>query len=660
MTATITSIAQGFDVGNRGYCFHGRTSTVAAGSLWTAAAAWWFVSLAGVVTKRHHGLELVHNSQVTGERVDFLLVDEDGTAEWATHATTTVATSYDFTCYKASAGNGGSDANTGLTAGSPKLTFDGINAVLRANWVTDGEHLVVMVGDDSVTTPTGGYIWNHCTTAGGSTPLDGRVTWYSAAGSTITITDLGSGAVSLTGLRHGFVSDGISVTGPYTVGGSASTASLINHTVSTTGGLGHNVTMLRGTWQGALNIHVFPTTGVDESEMANGSFDWFIVENCTLDHGGAYLIQGGPFRYHGLYNVAFERTNGTSSGSKWRCNRTVYMSQTGCTFDATGDSWQANAWRINGGPNTSAYDIAQYCSIHDCHLTGTTEGFESDVPNSSDTLYLSDIWFHACSLDHATTGTSISVFGINNGGGTSSQDITRVRITNCWGRGTNGNHQFCRVDTNGSSTTEKIHSLWIDQCSFYQLQASGFFSRSTIFLNCSGNTANYDAGSITLLSNYAFCAEASGGGSDPMSFMALVSGTHIATSNYNVCACVASSGLTWETNSSLATWQGATVHDDNSFEIVSASHNMTNVTAGSFDPEPAADGTPSAALPQVRRGMPGLGYADADRYLRDATLPDAGSHEYGTGTLMDDPDFGGGGGGGSYPNGQTDGFCTYS
>ena len=84
---------------------------------------------------------------------------------------------------------------------------------------------------------------------------------------------------------------------------------------------------------------------------------------------------------------------------------------------------------------------------------------------------------------------------------------------------------------------------------------------------------------------------------------------------------------------------------------------MASVTALSFDPEPAADGTPSASLPQVRRGMPGLGYADADRYLRDASLPDCGSHEFGSGVQMDDPDFNQDG---INPNGQTDGFCTYS
>ena len=639
MTATITSIAQGFDVGARTYCFHARTSTVAAGSLWTAQSVWWFVSQAGVVTKRHHGLELIHTSTYNGEQIDLRIVDEDGTEEWATPVTTTVGSTYDFTAYVSSSGN---DSNDGLSSGAPKLTIAAALDVIRSNWVTDGEMLLSIASGSTFTigATTGNVVWNHCTTAGGSTDLDGRLTIRGiGTQATISLTATNVGLVSMSGLRHGLVLWNVNAQGPYTVGGAAHTADLITHIVPGTGGLGHNLAIIDCTIGGTRSAIIHPNSGISVAEVANGSFDWLSLENVTFTDVAEYGMFGDEMRYVGLYNVDFNASNGDSTGSMWRYGRIQYCSLTTVTWDKTGDAWQANLWRLNGGITGSGQDISRYISLHDCHMVGVLEGFEIDQPNSTDDRYVSDVWFHNCSWDPATVVTTGAMVGVNNGGGSVGQDITRLRVTNCWGR-CNTYNTFFTIQTNGSSTTPKIHSVMLDQNTWYQDEAQGFFTSSAVFLQCSGNTANYDSSSLTIVSNYAYCDTANGA-SSPASFMALVAASHVATSDYNVCCKTGSSNLTWNGADSLATWQGATVHDDNSFEVVSASHNLTNVTAGSFDAEPAADGTPSASLPQVRRGFPGWGFADADSYLRDGSLPDAGSHEYGSGTLMDDPSFGG-------------------
>lgn len=659
MTATITSIASDFAVGNRQYCFHGRTSTVAAGTLQTARAVWWFASTGGTVNRRHHGLEWVISSHTDGERIDLLVVDEDGTAEWATHATTTVGSSYDFTCYIADAGNGGSDANTGLTAGSPKLTWGAINTLLRANWVTDGEHLVVVVGDFSVTSPSGGHIWNHCTTSTGNTALEGRLTWYSAAGSTITITDDSSGAVTFNGStspNHGFYNAGVSVVGPYTVGGAGHFATLYQLIIPSVG-TGYNFGMRDCTAGGARDIVGIPTSGVSIGERANGSFDWITAEGVTFGDVASYHLAGGPIRYHGLHDCTFGDHNGDSTGSSWRGNRVQYCSHSGNTFDRSGSTWKANLWRINGGENLNAEDNAEFVSVHDCHLVDGTEGFEIDQDNSSNDRYSSDIWFHACSSDPDSTGTQATFLGVNNGGGSVGQDVTNLRVTNCWAKSP-GRQPFLSLATNGSSTTPKIHSVRLEGCSHYQTLGGQFGSGSTIMVRATGNGANYDNGALVILSNYGYCAETSAAGGELSSWMAGdgVADAKISTSDYNVCARVASANLTWLWPDSLATWQGATAHDDNSVMTQSAgaaSHNFTSITEGSIDMRPA-----SGSGHQIGTGMPGLLFADAGRYLRDPSAPNAGAWEDAGGTLMDDPDFGGGAG--SYPNGQTDGFCTYS
>ena len=56
-----------------------------------------------------------------------------------------------------------------------------------------------------------------------------------------------------------------------------------------------------------------------------------------------------------------------------------------------------------------------------------------------------------------------------------------------------------QIQTNGSSTTPKIHSVMLDQNTWYQDEAQGFFTSSAVFLQCSGNTANYDSSSLTIV-----------------------------------------------------------------------------------------------------------------------------------------------------------------
>ncbi len=141
MTATLTDVAQGYNDGARAYCVDLRTSTVAAGSLWTASAAWIFVATAsGTITKRHHGLELVHIATEDGEKFKGLVVDEDGTAEFSNVVTASVGSTFASTIYVDA--DSGNDSNDGLTTGAPKLTLMGTTgafASIRSAWSAGAE-----------------------------------------------------------------------------------------------------------------------------------------------------------------------------------------------------------------------------------------------------------------------------------------------------------------------------------------------------------------------------------------------------------------------------------------------------------------------------------------------------------------------------------------
>ena len=651
MTATITSIAQGFDVGARTYCFHARTSTVAAGSLWTAQSVWWFVSQAGVVTKRHHGLELIHTSTYNGEQIDLRIVDEDGTEEWATPVTTTVGSSYDFTAYVSSSGN---DSNDGESPGTPKLTVAAANTLIRSNWTPGGEYRIIMKGALTSSSPTGGAVWNGTDAAGGGTALSGRLHWVADGTASMTVT--GGSAVAFSGIDHGFHCDGVDLLGPYTMGGAdPGTIYGISRGLSASGGGGMNISARNCTIQGWGAAVITPTTSVAITEMANGAFDWWAFDGVTFGACYSTHIYSDQLRYVGFANCDWGALNGAGTGFGWRFQQTSYWSMTDCTMDRTDSpSWRANLFRLNGGFGTSTWDRTQYGSVHNLTLINTTEAIEIEMPTDDGDRYVADVWFHAVSWDSATSPIN-HAFQITSTTG-DSWDVTRLRITNCAARSSREGGYFLQIAQNGTGAGARIHSLRVDQCTFLQEDVQGFFTRDASLISATGAAANYDDDCFEILSNYVFSADTSAN-SPRCLFIIPSASAKVGASNYNVLASAGTNTTTWSDADSLATWQGATAFDDNSHEITSASHNLASVTALSFDPEPAADGTPSASLPQVRRGMPGLGYADADRYLRDASLPDCGSHEFGSGVQMDDPDFNQDG---INPNGQTDGFCTYS
>jgi hypothetical protein len=644
MTATLTSAAQNYNDGARIYCVDLRTSTVAAGTLWVAMAAWVFVATAaGSITKRHHGLELVHCATEDGEQFKGLVVDQDGTAEFSAVVTAAVGSTFAFTAWLDT--DNGNDSNDGLSSGAPRLTLAAALDLFRGgNWSAGAEHRLFIQGTASVSSPTGGEVWNYNTQANGlGSALAGRMHFLQWAGET-------QAQVSIT-TDHGFASpaddqglhvDGVHIVGSYTDGGSAVTADGISMNVASSGNDGWNVSLRNCQIRGFNFAVAQQTSSVAITEMANGAFDWVTLDGVVFGSCYGTHIYFDQTRYLGFANITWGILNGNGTGHSLRFQQTSYWSITECTVTRTGGSagWRANAFRLNAGFGTSTWDRTQFGSVCNMHFQDTSEAIEIEMPTDDGDRYIADTWFWGVSWDCSTTPIS-AMFQFSTTSG-DSWDVTRVRITNCSGRGAANPTHFLRFNSHSSATTAKLHSLMIDQCTWYQEQSQGFFTRDAVFISVGGSADNIDDDAFTIRSNYAFCADTDA--NSPRCFWIIPSASaKVGSSDYNVLASAGTNTTTWSDADSLATWVGATPFDDNSFEITSASHNLTSVTALSFDPKPAADGTPSATLPQVRRGEPGFGYTDADRYLRDATLPDCGSHEYGTGTLMDDASFGGGG-----------------
>lgn len=641
MTATITSIANATWTKNvRGYCFHGRTSTPASGSLWQVQTAVWFVSLAGVVTKRHVGLEFVHASRVDGERIDFLLVDAAGNIEWATPVTTTVPTGYDLE-YWVNA-TSGSDGGPG-SSGSPFQTFTAVNAAIRANASPGDEVRVHWSGEThTITSPTGGQVWRPYTTATGGTDLGIRVTWTNISGTAVISVNNGYGVVNMSGAHaSGFVNDGVTFLGAYTTGGASVTGEAISWQAQTAGGEGPNVTLLDCEITGFHAVFTAASPLIAHSYVASGEFDWLICEGCTFGSTSAYHFNWDDGRYYGFYNCTFEDSKGDNTGSSMRFARQHYMSVTNCTFDRTANpSYGGNVIRINGGEATGAWDYGQYLSFNGNIGYGLSEGIEFDGAGATSDNSVRGVWIEG-NIFSMINGYFVSFGGF--AGTTHQMDVVEVRITNNaeFLSNTSANCMILISCASDNTSVNKVRSLMIGGNTMYQSIPQGAYSFSHIFLQAQGHVDNYVDGSIWMRSNYAHCAWTTGGGQYALCWMygVLTAAKFVASERNIMSSAAASPTWRWTELIDLAAWRTASGNtlDMSSSQTGNITADMVDVTAAGFDPTPSA-----GTGPQVGAGLAGLFYSDAVRMLRDPFAPTAGSHEYdATPSFVPDPTFAG-------------------
>lgn len=652
MTATITKTTSNYDDGSATHLLSARSSTPTSGTLQNLRGAWWFISLGGTVLYRHHGLEWVHTALTNGERADLLLICNDGTVEWATPVTMSVGST--FAWHKYVNASTGSSGGTG-DVGDPYDTIETALAALRAAYGTvaaaGAEYMIELSNETHAHgTVTGGYVWNQNTLANGTgSAYPGRLTFRGAGSSClVTVPGSGVGVVNNQVNDAGFASIDVTWQGDFVSGGAAHSGTAFNSNRGVAGGNGVNFTFCGGGIEGfdyAVNLTP-PFSGTTDAEVLLGEFDWFCVQDAAF--GDTYSYHCGLWvgQKVGVHRCTFGNNDGSGTGSTIRAGFLNDSSIGQCTFDRTASPYTGNTLRING--TTTANGGSNRVSISGLVMRGVTEGIEIEQP--SGTIYINNYWFHGCHIDLDTTGSDTYPFGFYS---TTSNtvDATNVRFTACSARTQKAGTCFMRFQTHSSATTEKIHSVALEQCSVYLTGAYGGFSFSASLIYATG--VNYDNDSVTIRGCYAYCAETLTDFSRPVSFFHFVDVTAadvIADSDYNVSAKLANGGGTaWNNNQTRAAWETATGFDSHSYELENeASHNFTNVTLDSWDATPA-----SGTGPQMGRGYPGLVYAGSDRRIFDTSAPDAGALDH-LGTVLSDPTFGGG----TVPDDPTDVVVT--
>lgn len=614
--AVINAASSFYGAGARTYGFHAYDSALTSGIHFDSKLAVWFVSYEGVITKRHIGLEFVHTSRKSNERIDLLLVDPAGILSWATPVYTSITNSYNFSSWVSTVS--GSDSNHGSSILFPKATLGAAHELIRSNWTPSGEHVLFIEGNFSVSTAVGSTLWNGNSLSGGGDELPGRLSHISyGSGGFIGLGKDDSYYVNTYGKDRGFLVSGLVVSSTYTIGGPVSPTNLALAPYISSGGLGYNVTVLDSIFSG-FQWHLTVGASVDVSNLSGDALNWISVENSIFGDAFAYQGYAVKFGNLGYYNVKLLGAGGNQTGSAFRFAQARNISHTKVLWDRTSSpSFQGNTWRCNGGDNTSLHDISSRYSMYDCSFVNCSEPMEFDMfTGMTSDKHIRDMWITS---NHYIMPSSLEyrqpiffgfgdTFGIAASGLKFQNNIARLGVGG----------SFINITHCPTPTTGKYNKIVIDSNTVYSPSSTGFFSRSDLFLNVGGDQSNFENSALSITNNYLFTGETRSG-SNPTGFMSEVQPSKILRSDYNVSRRSGAGSHTFYAGSSLTTWQSATGKDSNSSEGTSASHNMITVDWTGFNSAPN-----SGTGPQIDVGEPNGAYIYANGKVRSAT-PEAGA-----------------------------------
>lgn len=632
-TTTLTEFAPNYTKGHAHYHFNLRSSTPTTGSVADGTGLWW-VMRSGAVVYESEGLDFGWLTETDGDVVYGKFIDSAGNAgDFASYTITLSASAYSYTQYVRASGNNGS---AGTSTGAPVQTFAQAVTNIRANWVNNGEHIIYLM--EGETFALGGSIgWNNS-----SSSKPGRITFkrWGATGGTdnplVTQTN-GTNSIVNEDANHAMSVINIDFDQGYVHGGSA----VLGYAVlqrPATGGNGYNLVVYgcNFTNNGAA-ILVENTSAVYTNRDA-GEFDHVAVVDCTFTD--QYSLSMGFFvycRYLLIRNCAMGRI-GNSGDNSFRTAANADACIDGVTVSRPSGAYSGNLFRIIGCPGTAATDVAKNITIVDCHIYGDGEGYEIDQETNA-SRFFEDVQWHRCSA-HALGDWAWQINA--NTGGSLGQDIVRMQFRNCWAK---SKSMFSiGSSSNAGGAAARIRSITFRNCTILGDTDGAFFTPTPVLITTSGEAINFIDGSINVIGCGAYC-DLTGTGGDSICFYKLPSAAKIGTSNWNYLR-KQSGALSWTDSQSLATWQGATVHDDNSVMDTSATHNFVNLgaTFGTLDLR-----CNSTTGPQINIGPSSLGalaklYVDGDMFVRGASS-EIGAFERGETGTPTDPTAGGGGSG---------------
>lgn len=555
-TTTVTDYQSTYNTGIRHVFFDGSASTATSGDFWRKGWCEWHVFYPGSTTPDESYYQTRRFSYVCTlpgtYTFKYRAIDDGGNAgSWVETTVEVLDESLaDYIQYVDTAD--GDDGNTGVSDNEPVQTLNQAVINIYTNWTTSGTHVIYIKRGQ---TPFGYPIGNGGHTAIGRLMFRPWGDGVSRATMKNTFGDInvGTGQVSYvvwdvdveffdSGFPNGKFSldSGVTRNAPYDF-------------------------ILKDCTISNADSNIVSAADVERSEASRDAhtFSFVAIDNVTLQSPYALFAIYG-FSMGSLLHFVDVTVDGLNTGSTSHSIRgwnwsDVYIR--GCYFDAqapTGSDLRFPAYAGTGvGAATRRITIA-----NSKVLGGSIYSHEAE----NDLYYVRDI---ECvnTMGIFTAGYSLSGFG-------GSWDADEIVNRNCYGSG--------EYSLNLHASSGNVGEIAYEGCLFLRDYSGGKC------VNLVGAHTRY--GSL-YFRNCIFYWDASG---NPDGQTAIYAGSMstaqlagiLGECNYNVAVTADSDSISWTIGESLASWQAATVHDDNSASATSTAPPFTSLKSATNDWNP--------------------------------------------------------------------------
>lgn len=608
-TTSVTVHSSIYDVGLTHVYFDGRASTSTTGTFWSHGWLEWHVYYPGSTTpdKRYFGTKrfsIVVPYTRSGTTVKYRAIDRGGNAGSWDETTITVAdiSTADFVQYVDA--DNGSDTNDGLTTSTPVQTQAQACTNIKAHWTLNGTH-VIYVLRDTAARPFGNPIWQDGHT------VRGRIIYTSyGAGSSRAVIDNTNFDVNPGPGQTSMVFWGVHL--DFQGGGGIS----LDANIGGTRTVPYDFIALDCTVEdtGSNSIAAGLTSNNSTGRDAN-TYSFVAVENCTISGGGILFALYG-FDYASLIHLVDNHF-----GPLWTANTShpiriwnvsdLYMR--GGTYDAEAPT--GNDIRLVAEEGDGEDSAIRRVTMHNVQVSG--EIYSHGNVSATDTYYVRDV--------EVIGGTRMFRPTHNTGGG-EGFDVDQILHRNT------AHPDYYELNLGSTGT---IGEMFWDHCTFIK----NFHSGPQITLG--GADTRYTAGGITLDSCLFYWDQSGNWFEQDLIQASSMTNSQLAAliaySDNNVGASVDGDTVYFRDGGvTLATWQGATVHDDNSAVATSTTLPITSLPSSGWEWDPRLSSTGGYL---ADKGSDPTYLLDIDGHIRVGDYP--GVHDPEASTSPDDPPGGG-------------------
>ena len=566
----------------------------------------WHVIRAGSIIKSEYNCLNFSWAGLNGDVVVSRYVSKDGDKGGWNGYKFVITGTYSYHQYIAASGL---DTNSGISPLSAVRTISKARANVEANLVLSGTHKFWI--KEGETHSCSAAIWN----GGDSSAINIHVfRWGNSSSAPTVSASVSSWDALKVGKMHSIVASGLNIVGGYS---NASGTGVGLHLDRTGAGTRINLNcMLLDCTISDFHTGVKGTDSLATSANRETNGQGFLyINNTNIGNNQEYPIYGINYgKYLCLRNVGLGGHLSSFTPNPMRVTSQEHFYLEDVTFSGN------NTGSIRFNADNGSGSISRYGTFNRLLFSGLDSSLNgvSIASNGGDGIaYFSDIRFVG-----DTFISSVPRFVLNAIGGSNSVDVKRFQFWN--------NSINYPINLNTQANGGTFDKIDIQHCGFVGLNT---WAGDTMGVEFRGPASGYATNCVSIKSSFGYWP-ASGNDSGRQFFYSNSLDTStvaskIEISDNNLIGKVDSNTIHWSNctdgTKTLAQWQAATTHDDNS--IVSATTTL-NLTSGIRNTRTTASG------PLWNAGYSHSYLIDGDKKVRQST-PDIGPYEFFTGAQQD-------------------------